>query len=66
MGLTPLDAAGTPVIAEARYNLICRKLYADTLRREGFCLPALLENYKAEDYHHVYVVEIEEIWQRDS
>ena len=64
-GLTPCYEQGVPVIAEARYNLICRKLYRDVLRREGFCLPALLENYKAGDYHSVYVVEIEEILQKD-
>lgn len=64
-GLTPCTERGVPVIAEARYNLICRKLYADVLRRDSFCESALLDNYKAEDYHCVYVVEIEEILQRD-
>ena len=64
-GLTPFFREGVPMIAEARYNLVCRKLYTDVLKREGFCLPALLDNYKAEDYHCVYVVEIEEILQRD-
>lgn len=64
-GLTPVMERGIPVIAEARCNLFCRKLYTDILKREGFCLPELLENYKAADYHCVYVVEIEEILQRD-
>lgn len=64
-GLTALDEDGVPVIAEARINLVCRKLYADTLKREGFVLPALLENYKNNDYHRVYVVEIEKILQRN-
>lgn len=63
-GLTPVIRDGVPLIREARCNLICRKLYTDVLRKEGFCLPLLLENYKAEDYHCVYVVEIEEILQR--
>ena len=56
---------GVPVIAEARLNLICRKLYVDTLKKEGFVLPELLANYTAGDYHRVYVVEIEEILERD-
>lgn len=64
-GLTPVFEEGVPVIAEARCNLICRKLYADVLKREGFLVPELLENYKAADYHCVYVVEIEEILKRD-
>ena len=54
-----------PVIEEARLTLICRKLYADTLKKEGFVLPELLQNYKAGDYHRVYVVEIEEILERE-
>ena len=65
-GLTPIFRDGVPMIAQARYNLVCRKLYADVLKRDGFCVPALLENYKAEDYHCVYVVEIEEILQRNE
>ena len=64
-GLTAVMESGVPVIAEAKYNLICRKLYTDLLRREGFLQSALLDNYKAEDYHRVYVVEIEDILQRD-
>ena len=64
-GLTPVMHEGVPVIAEARFNLICRKLYADTLRGEGFAVPELIENYKAGDFHRVYVVEIEEILERE-
>ena len=64
-GLSPVMENGVPVIAEARLNLICRKLYVDTLKKEGFVLPELLANYTAGDYHRVYVVEIEEILERD-
>ena len=65
-GLTPCKERGVPVIAEARCTLICRKLYADALHPEGFCESALLDNYRAGDYHRVYVMEIEEVWQRDE
>ena len=65
-GLTPKMYDGTPVIAEARLNLICRKLYADTLREEGFALPELLQNYSAGDYHRMYVIEIEQILEREE
>ena len=65
-GLTPKLHEGTPIIAEARLNLICRKLYADTLREEGFVLPELLQNYSAGDYHRMYVVEIEQILEREE
>lgn len=65
-GLTPKLHEGTPIIAEARLNLICRKLYADNLKVEGFVLPELLQNYSAGDYHRMYVVEIEQILERDE
>lgn len=64
-GLTPVMHDGVPVIAEARLNLVCRKLYVDTLKEEGFLVPALLQNYTAGDYHRVYVLEIEKILKRD-
>ena len=64
-GLTPATYRDVPVIEEARLTLICRKLYADTLKKEGFALPELLQNYTAGDYHRVYVMEIEEILERE-
>ena len=65
-GFTPVMRDGVPTINEARYTLICRKLYVDTLKEENFLLPELLENYKAGDFHRVYVVEIEEILEREQ
>jgi flavin reductase (DIM6/NTAB) family NADH-FMN oxidoreductase RutF len=64
-GLTLAEENGVPVIEEAKYTLICRKLYVDTLRREGFCLPLLLENYQAGGLHRVFVVEIENILEKE-
>lgn len=65
-GLTPIEVEGVPIVAEARLNLICRKLYVDTLKEEGFLLPELLKNYTAKDFHRVYVVEIEQILERNE
>ncbi len=64
-GLTSTEIDGVPVIGEARLTLICRKLYADTLQKEGFCLPELLENYAAGDYHRMYILEIEQILESE-
>lgn len=64
-GLTTVTCDGVPVIAEADFVLICRKIYADDLREESFVDPALLDNYAAKDYHRVYVCEIEAAYQRD-
>jgi len=58
-GLTVMEMDGVPVIAEARLVLVCRKLYADDLKKEGFLDESLLSNYSAEDYHRMYVCAIE-------
>lgn len=54
---------GTPYPAQARLVLFCRKLYVDDLKKAGFLDPALLAHYEAEDFHRVYVCEIEEAWE---
>ncbi|MBQ9099195.1 MAG: flavin reductase family protein [Clostridia bacterium] len=59
-GLTPAEQNGVSCIEEARLVLLCRKLYADTLREDCFLMPELLKNYPGKDYHTVYVVEIEQ------
>jgi len=65
-GLTPAEENGVPFVGEARMVLLCRKLYADNLKKEGFLLPALLDNYKDDDFHRVYVCEIEAAYLRES
>ena len=60
-GLTPTTIESTPCIKEARITLLCRKLYADTLKESSFLDPALLQNYKDGDFHTVYVAQIEKI-----
>lgn len=59
----PLD--GVDVIAEADTVLVCRKLYVDDLKKECFLDPALLGNYAAEDYHRIYVCEIEKAYRKE-
>lgn len=64
---TGLDRAAHPVHgtlypAQARTVLFCRKLYVDDLKKDSFLDPALLANYPADDFHRVYVCEIEEVW----
>lgn len=65
-GLTCHVIDGVPTIAEATQILICRKLYADDLRANAFCLPQLLDNYQENDFHRMYVLEIEQILQKNS
>lgn len=65
-GITSTDYEGVPFVAEAELALVCRKLYADDLKRECFLLPELLSNYKEDDFHRVYVVEIEAILKKNE
>ena len=52
---------GVPYFEEAKTVLVCRKLYADTLKPENFVDRALVSaNYPKEDYHRVFICEIEQ------
>ena len=64
-GLSPAFEGDTPYVAEARLVLLCRKLYADDLDKSAFLLPALLDNYKADDFHRMYICEIEGAYIKD-
>ena len=57
---------GVEVISEAETVLVCRKLYVDDLKKECFLDPSLLSTYAAEDYHRVYVCEIEKAYRKDQ
>ncbi|MBQ9783622.1 MAG: flavin reductase family protein [Clostridia bacterium] len=63
-GLTAVEVDGVPMIREASLLLSCRKLYVDDLKKEGFLDPSLLANYQNEDFHRVYVCEIEHAYAR--
>ncbi len=63
-GLSTFEIGGVPVIRQAELVLIGRKLYADDLKKECFIDPSLLSNYKAGDFHRMYVLEIEEAYQK--
>ena len=63
-GLHTEELDGVSVVSEADTVLICRKLYAGDLTREGFLDPSLLSHYKQEDYHRMYVCEIEKAYKR--
>ena len=63
-GLHTEELDGVSVVSESDTVLICRKLYAGDLTREGFLDPSLLSHYKQEDYHRMYVCEIEKAYKR--
>ena len=51
--------------AQADTVLFCRKLYIDDLKKDGFLDGALLSNYPEDDFHRMYVCEVEEVWVKD-
>lgn len=54
-------ASGVPYFEEAKTVLVCRKLYVDTIKPEGFVDAALdAVNYPKKDYHRMFICEIEE------
>lgn len=61
-GLTPVycgECGDAPYFEEAKTVFVCRKLYADFIKPECFCVPELDgQVYAAKDYHSVYVGEI--------
>lgn len=58
------DVDGHPSFEEAETVLVCRKLYADTLREASFIDKEMLKNYTAGDFHRVYVVKIESVYTK--
>ena len=54
--------SGVPYFGEAKTVLVCRKLYEDALKPECFLDAGIrAANYPAEDYHKVFVCEIERV-----
>ncbi len=55
---------GVPYPGEASTVLLCRKLYADDLKKANFIDPSVLSHYPIDDFHRVYICEIEEVLQK--
>lgn len=64
-GLTVVTLDGTVTVAEAELVFVVKKLYEDVLKKEGFLDSALLRNYPVDDFHTVYVCEIEKVYIRE-
>ncbi len=57
-GLTVAKDEKAPYFEEAETVLICRKIYKDRIKPEGFIDPTIEKNYSNGDYHYVYMGEI--------
>lgn len=49
----------TPYIDEASMIFICRKMFAQELTKDSFISPEISKWYKDEDYHTLYIAQIE-------
>lgn len=62
-GLTPIDFEGTTAFNEAKFVLVCKKLYSDKIRPENFMDEKIDDNYKLKDYHTMYIAEIVGVYE---
>lgn len=59
--LTCTDIDGVKVIEQSKLAFICKKAYADMLKKECFVDTDHIKHYPADDFHRVYILEIEKI-----
>lgn len=65
--LTPLFSDETVYFKEAKLVFVCRKVYRDKLREEGFIDQTILKkNYPERDFHYVYIGEIVKAYVNDE
>ena len=52
---------GVPYPQEAQMVMICRKLYADDMKKSAFVDTDMFKHYPIDDFHRVYICEIEDV-----
>lgn len=60
-GLTPIKINNTMGFKEAKITVVMKKLAYQDMDPAGFIDQSIMDNYKAGDFHRVYVGEIEKI-----
>lgn len=64
-GLTPVFLDGTTLIDEAKFIVVCKKLYQAPLSEDGFTDRELMDfNYPKRDFHTMYIGEIVKAYQK--
>ena len=63
LSCTEID--GVKVIEQSKVAMICKKLYADDLKKECFIDKDQLKHYPTDDFHRFYILEIEKILVKD-
>ena len=54
-----------PFVEQSEIVMICKKAYADDLKKSNFVDTAHLKNYPHDDFHRFYVLEIEKVLIKD-
>lgn len=64
-GLTVADNETAPYFEEAKTVLLCKKLFVQEMQKDAFLDDAIIKNwYPEEDYHILYVAEIEKVLEK--
>ncbi|SFR81973.1 flavin reductase [Anaeromicropila populeti] len=65
--LTVTHMNGTPCFEEGKLVLICKKLFAQVLSADSFIDKSLIDNYYPnEDFHTLYIVEVQNAYKKES
>ncbi len=64
-GLTPVFADQTVYFEQARLVLICKKLYVQKMDPAGIVDPSIEKWYPDQDYHYMYVGEVQRILEKE-
>ena len=66
-GLTPVFSDGTVSFAEAEIIFICKKLFAQEFSKEAFIDKSIIDKmYPGDDYHTLYIAEIEKVYVKNA
>ena len=66
-GLTPLVIEPDEIaFCEAELIIVCRKIYYQDIKPENFLNPEIVRHYNANDYHRMYVGNVEKILSREE
>jgi len=58
------DENKIPYFDEAKMVILGKKLYTDMIKKDGFINKELLKNYPIDDFHKVYICEIEKVLEQ--
>lgn len=64
-GLSVVENGDAPYFDEAKTVLVCRKIYADTIKPEAMTDKSFIEHYPINDFHKMYICEIEKVLIRE-